>query len=71
MTGRSSAAEIDARVAGLTVPKQFAQLADRHPDSVLLRALAGDDDWTEYTIAPVRSPPGCGPTVSSPAIACC
>jgi long-chain acyl-CoA synthetase len=58
MTGRSSAAEIDARVAGLTVPKQFAQLADRHPDSVLLRALAGDDDWTEYTIAEVRERAG-------------
>ncbi len=58
MTGRSSAAEIDARVAGLTVPKQFVQLAARHPDSVLLRALDGDGGWTEYTIADVRERAG-------------
>ena len=58
MTGRSSAAEIDARVAGLTVPKQFVQLAARHPDSVLLRALDGDGSWTEYTIADVRERAG-------------
>ena len=50
---RSTTAEIDARVAGLTVPKQFADLVAAHPDRVLLRAMDGAGGWVEHTVADV------------------
>lgn len=53
MTRRSTSSEIDARVAGLTIPKQFAELVDAHPDAVLLRAMDGAGGWNEHTIADV------------------
>jgi long-chain acyl-CoA synthetase len=53
MTQRSSTAEVDARVAGLTVPKQFAKLVAGYPDAVLLRAMDGAGGWTQYTTTQV------------------
>jgi long-chain acyl-CoA synthetase len=50
---RSTSAEIDARVAGLTIPKQFADLVAAHPDRVLLRSMDGAGGWNEHTIADV------------------
>ncbi len=58
MSGRSTAAEIDARIAGLTIPKQFAELAAAHPDAVLLRAMDGAGGWTRYTHADVAERAG-------------
>ena len=50
---RTTSAEIDARVAGLTIPKQFADLVAAHPDRVLLRSMDGAGGWNEHTIADV------------------
>jgi long-chain acyl-CoA synthetase len=58
MTRRSTAAEIDARVDGLTIPKQFAQLLAAHPGEVLVRAMDGAGGWDEYTIADVAARAG-------------
>ncbi len=58
MTRRSTAAEIDARVDGLTIPKQFAQLVAAHPGEVLVRAMDGAGGWDEYTIADVAARAG-------------
>jgi long-chain acyl-CoA synthetase len=55
MTQRSTAAEIDARVDGLTIPKQFLSLADQHPGAVLLRAMKPEGGWDEFTVDDVRS----------------
>jgi long-chain acyl-CoA synthetase len=55
MTGRSTTAQIDARVAGLTIPKQFAQIVGEHPDNVLLRAMDGAGGWNQYTVGEVAA----------------
>jgi long-chain acyl-CoA synthetase len=55
---RSTSAEVDARVAGLTIPKQFADLVAAHPDRVLLRSMDGAGGWHEHTIADVAGRAG-------------
>ncbi|MDJ0769808.1 MAG: long-chain fatty acid--CoA ligase [Ilumatobacter sp.] len=55
MTARSTASEIDARVAGLTIPKQFLQLAEQHPDATLLKSMTADGGWNTFTVSDVRS----------------
>ena len=54
MTQRSTAAEIDARVAGLTVPKLFHQLVAEHPGVTLLRSMRGEGGWDEFSVTDVR-----------------
>ena len=58
MTKRSTAAEIDARVAGLTIPKQFLQIVAEQRDLQLLKAMADDrergDGWDHWTTTDVR-----------------
>ncbi len=58
MTERSTAAEIDARVAGLTIPKQFLQIVAEQPNLRLLNAMADDrergDGWDHWTTTDVR-----------------
>jgi len=55
MTQRSTTAEIDARVDGLTIPKQFLTLANEHPDATLLRSMTADGGWDTYTVGEVRT----------------
>jgi long-chain acyl-CoA synthetase len=53
MTTRSTAAEIDARNAGQTVPKMFlGQLAEQ-PDFPLLNSMRDDGGWDRWTVADV------------------
>ena len=54
MTTRSTSAEIDSRVAGLTIPKQFLTLWSSHPSATLLRAMDADRGWNEFSIAQVH-----------------
>jgi long-chain acyl-CoA synthetase len=54
MSQRSTTAEIDARVAGLTIPKQFLSLAADHQSATLLRSMRADSGWTEYSVGDVR-----------------
>ncbi len=53
MTQRSSKADIDARVQDLTIPKQFLDLAAKHPGRRLLRSMRDDGGWDEFTVADV------------------
>ncbi len=54
MTTRSTAAEVDARIAGLTIPKQFLRLADNHPDASSLSAMDADGGWVRFSVGDVR-----------------
>jgi long-chain acyl-CoA synthetase len=54
MPTRSTPAEIDSRVAGLTIPKQFLTLSSSHPSATLLRSMDADVGWTEFSIAQVH-----------------
>ncbi len=54
MTRRSSIAEVDARVAGATVPKKFMALASGNPGLRLLNSMNEDGGWTTYTAGDVR-----------------
>jgi hypothetical protein len=45
--------EIDARVAGRTVAKEFLDTIDRHSERTALRWLVGDE-WKSLTYAEVR-----------------
>jgi long-chain acyl-CoA synthetase len=51
---RSTIDEVNARVAGLTVPRRFLQLAGEHPDMPILHARDGDD-WRVWTASDVRA----------------
>lgn len=53
MTRRSTAAEIDARNAGLTVPKLFLRQRDEHPDFPLLNSMRPDGGWNTWSVAEV------------------
>ena len=53
MTTRSTSAEIDARVAGQTVPSLFLSLLGREPNGTLLRAMDADGGWTTFSIGEV------------------
>jgi long-chain acyl-CoA synthetase len=55
MSQRSTAAEIDARVDGLTIPKQFLELTESHPTVTLLRSMSPSGGWNEYSVADVRA----------------
>ncbi len=46
---RSTSAEIDIRVAGLTVPKQFLQLVAKEGSRTALRTVQPDGSWQSYT----------------------
>ena len=50
---RSTIDEVNARVAGVTVPRRFLELAAARPDAPMLQAR-GDDGWTVWTAADVR-----------------
>ena len=50
---RSTIHEVNARVAGVTVPRRFLELAASRPDAPMLHAR-GDDGWTVWTAADVR-----------------
>ena len=50
---RSTIDEVNARVAGVTVPRRFLELAAARPDAPMLHAR-GDDGWTVWTAADVR-----------------
>ena len=50
---RSTIEEVNARVAGVTVPRRFLELAAARPDAPMLHAR-GDDGWTVWTAADVR-----------------
>ncbi|HEX6657467.1 MAG TPA: AMP-binding protein [Ilumatobacter sp.] len=49
---RSTIDEVNARVAGVTVPRRFLELAGSRPDAPMLHAR-GDDGWTVWTAADV------------------
>ena len=53
MTSRSTAAEIDARNAGLTVPKMFLRQRDEQPDFPLLHSMQPEGGWNTWTVAEV------------------
>lgn len=53
MTTRSTAAEIDARNAGLTVPKMFLRQRDEQPDFPLLNSMKDGDGWNTWTVSQV------------------
>jgi long-chain acyl-CoA synthetase len=53
MTTRSTAAEIDARNAGLTVPKMFLRQRDEQPDFPLLNAMRPEGGWDRWTVTQV------------------
>jgi long-chain acyl-CoA synthetase len=50
---RSTIDEVNARVAGVTVPRRFLDLVAAHPDSPMLHARTGDD-WRVWTASAVR-----------------
>ena len=50
---RSTIDEVNARVAGVTVPRRFLELAASRPDAPMLHAR-GDDGWAVWTAADVR-----------------
>ena len=50
---RSTIDEVNARAAGVTVPRRFLELAAARPDAPMLHAR-GDDGWTVWTAADVR-----------------
>jgi long-chain acyl-CoA synthetase len=51
---RSTIEEVNARVAGVTVPRRFLELAAARPDAQLLHARKGDD-WQVWTASDVRA----------------
>ena len=53
MTSRSTAAEIDARNAGLTVPKMFLRQRDEQPDFPLLNSMKAEGGWNTWTVSQV------------------
>ena len=53
MTSRSTAAEIDARNAGLTVPKMFLRQRDEQPDFPLLNSMKDGGGWNTWSVAQV------------------
>ena len=50
---RSTIDEVNARVAGVTVPRRFLELVAARPDAPMLHAR-GDDGWTVWTASDVR-----------------
>jgi len=50
---RSTSAEIDIRVAGLTVPKQFLQLVGTESSRTSLRTMSADGSWRSFTFGEV------------------
>ena len=50
---RSTIDEVNARVAGVTVPRRFLELAAARPDSPMLHARRGDG-WQVWTASDVR-----------------
>ena len=50
---RSTIDEVNARVAGVTVPRRFLELAAARPDAPVLHARNGDD-WQVWTASDVR-----------------
>ena len=50
---RSTIDEVNARVAGVTVPRRFLELAAARPDAPMLHAR-GDGGWTVWTAGDVR-----------------
>ena len=50
---RSTSTEIDIRVAGLTVPKQFLQLVANERARTSLRTMRADGSWQSYTFGDV------------------
>ena len=53
MTTRSTAAEIDARSAGLTVPKMFLRQRGEQPDFPLLHSMKSEGGWNTWTVSQV------------------
>lgn len=53
MTTRSTAAEIDARNVGLTVPKMFLHQRAEQPDFPLLNSMQSEGGWNTWTVAQV------------------
>ncbi len=53
MTVRSTIAEIDARVAGQTVPKQFVKMLADKPGLALLKSARAEGGWNTWTVADV------------------
>jgi long-chain acyl-CoA synthetase len=63
MTSRSTAAEIDARNTGLTVPKMFLRQRDEQPDFPLLNSMkpeGGCDTWTVAQVADLAAQAAAG-----------
>ncbi|MCB0967144.1 MAG: AMP-binding protein [Ilumatobacter sp.] len=54
MTKRSTIAELDAKVAGLTAPRCFLQQAAEQPDFPLLHSMQDGGGWNTWTVADVR-----------------
>jgi long-chain acyl-CoA synthetase len=50
---RSTIDEVNARVAGVTVPRRFLELCSAHPDDPMLHAR-GRDGWSVWSAADVR-----------------
>ena len=46
---RASIQEIDAAVAGQTVPRRFLEVVRAHPDQVMLRSMQAPGQWDEWT----------------------
>ena len=55
MTARSSIAELDAQVAGQTVPRSFLTLASERPDFPLLHSMKEGGGWNSWTTSEVRA----------------
>ena len=47
--------QLDAKVAGRTVAKDFLECAKSHGSLVALREMVGEDDWREYTFDDVAA----------------
>ncbi len=55
MTARSSIAEIDARVVGSTVPRQFLDLVAADPSVPLLHSMADGGGWNACSVGDVEA----------------
>ena len=53
MTTRSTAAEIDSRIAGQTIPTQFMSLLARESGGTLVRSMDDAGGWDSYSIGDV------------------
>ena len=55
---RATPDEVAASVADATVPRRFVELAEAHPDQVVLNAKRADGGWDRYTLTDLATRAG-------------